>query len=228
MAARKQQKRATKQGPRAEKDADGLTPYHRRFVDGVLQNMTLLDAAVAAGNKSNNPRDAGWQMMQIPAVKAAVERGRAAISEAANIRATDILLEYKKIGFANMLDLVRMDDNGDAYIDLKSLTRDQAAAIAALEVDEADAAVKDKQGNVIAPRVRRVKIKHHNKLDALHKLGIHIGLFKDDGPSNAPPVTFIIKGDPSVPIDRVNAVDVTPTKDEPRQISGGGLEIRGA
>ena len=87
---------------------------------------------------------------------------------------TMVLEELKRIGFANMLDYLRVGPGEEPAIDLSRLDRAQAAAIAELTVEGAAAG---RGGEAREPR--RVKFKLHDKIAALVKLGQHLGMFKE-------------------------------------------------
>ncbi len=85
-----------------------------------------------------------------------------------------VLEELKRIGFANMLDYLRIGPGEEPALDLSRLDRAQAAAIAELTVEGAAA------GRGAAAREQhRLKIKLHDKIAALVKLGQHLGMFKE-------------------------------------------------
>lgn len=92
--------------------------------------------------------------------------------EKAAITKEAVLTELAKIGFANMLDYVRTTDQGDAYVDLSQLTRDTAAAIGEVIVEE----YTEGRGEN-ARDVKRTKFKLLDKKGALVDLGKHLGLF---------------------------------------------------
>lgn len=92
----------------------------------------------------------------------------------AQATAEDILLELKHIGFANMLDYVAVQGDGSAYVDLSALTREQAAAISEISVDE----YKVGRGED-ARDVKRVKVKLIDKTNALDKLARVLSLYND-------------------------------------------------
>jgi phage terminase small subunit len=97
-----------------------------------------------------------------------------AAAAASGIAAQRILEETAKLAFANMFDFVSIDRKGLPHVDLSNVSRDQAAALTELVVDE----FVDDSGEAARP-VRRVRFKLADKLGALTKLGQHLGLFKD-------------------------------------------------
>lgn len=85
--------------------------------------------------------------------------------------------ELAKIAFFNPLDVMAITPDGDAYLDLSQLTRNQAAAIGEFTVEDY------KEGRGAAARdVRRVKVKFLDKKGALVDLGRHLGGFNPKTP----------------------------------------------
>jgi hypothetical protein len=84
-----------------------------------------------------------------------------------------ILVELSKIGFSNILDYMKVQ-GPDAFVDLSTLTRDQAAAIQEITVED----YRDGRGED-ARDVRRVKFKLADKRAALAEMGKHLGMFKE-------------------------------------------------
>ena len=80
------------------------------------------------------------------------------------------------MGFVNMMDYMRHGENGDPYVDMSALTRDQAAGLVEFTCED----FKDGRGEE-ARDVRRIKIKLNDKVRPLIELGKHLGLFKGDG-----------------------------------------------
>jgi phage terminase small subunit len=85
-----------------------------------------------------------------------------------------VLEELAKIGFANMADYMRAGPDGDPVLDFSALTRDQAAALVEVIVED----FKDGRGEG-ARDVRRVKFKLADKRAALVDMGRHLAMFVD-------------------------------------------------
>jgi phage terminase small subunit len=82
-----------------------------------------------------------------------------------------ILSELAKIAFANMQDYMKVGPDGAPTLNFKDLTRDQAAALVEITVEEF------RDGRTDAREVRRVKFKLGDKKGALVDLGKHFGMF---------------------------------------------------
>lgn len=95
------------------------------------------------------------------------------VVERAVITTEQVIEELAKIGFANMLDYAKVSGEGEPYISMSEVTRDQAAAIAAFTVED----FKDGRGED-ARDVRKVTFKLHDKRAALVDIGTHLGMFE--------------------------------------------------
>ena len=107
-------------------------------------------------------------------VSARIAELKGVAAQASTIAATRVLEELAKLAFANMADYMRVGPGGDPVLDFSKLTRDQAAALVEVTVED----YVDGRGED-ARQVRRVKFKLASKLVALELLGKHLGLFKD-------------------------------------------------
>ncbi len=82
-----------------------------------------------------------------------------------------ILAELAKIAFANMQDYMVVGPDGAPTLNFRDLTRDQAAALTEVTVEEF------RDGRTESRQVRRVKFKLGDKRAALVDLGKHFGMF---------------------------------------------------
>lgn len=95
-----------------------------------------------------------------------------AAAQGAVMAANEVLEELSKLGRANMKDYVRFTSDGDPIIDFSGTTRDQAAAITQVSVEDfTEGRGKD------AREVRRVTFRLADKRGALDLLGKHHKLF---------------------------------------------------
>jgi len=97
-------------------------------------------------------------------------------SERAEITIADVIKELGLIGFSNMMDYIAPRPDGAATIDLSQLTRDQAAAIGEVTVEEYK---ESKQED--AREVKKMKVKLLDKRAALVDIGKHLGAFPVGG-----------------------------------------------
>lgn len=154
-------------------DDEQLSPREARFVEEYLVDLSAGAAARRAGYTPSNSRNAGMDLMRRHRVIDAIEAAVAARSKRTQVTIDRVVEELAKIGFANMADFLRVTEGGDAYVDLSALTRDQAAALAEVTIEEV--AGRGDEGRDI----KRTKIKLLDKRSALVDLGKHLGMFPD-------------------------------------------------
>ena len=91
-----------------------------------------------------------------------------------DLSAEKVLSELSSMGFCNMLDYIKTTEEGDAYVDLSNLTREQSSAIQEVTVD---AYVEGKGKH--ARKVKRTRLKLVDKIRSLELLGKHLKLFTE-------------------------------------------------
>jgi phage terminase small subunit len=162
-----------------------LTPKQKRFVEEYLIDLNAAGAAERAGYSANAANVEGCRLMKKSHIAAAIRAAQGARSERMQITADQVLAEYAKLGFANMLDYIRVNDQGEAYVDFTKLTREQAAAIA-----EVTSEVYQEGRGEDAKDVKRTKFKLADKKGALDSIAKHLGMFVDRhehaGPGGGP------------------------------------------
>ncbi|WP_116654411.1 terminase small subunit [Pelagibacterium sediminicola] len=172
-----------------------LTPKQQRFVDEYLIDLNATQAAIRAGYSAKTAEQQASRLLRNVKVRAAVETGQAKAAQKLEVTKERIVEELAKIGFSNMQDYMRAGPDGDPYLDFSELTRDQAAALGEVTVED----FKDGRGEN-ARDVRRVKFKLHDKKGALVDLAKMLGFMVDrheltgkDGAPLAPPVIQFVK-----------------------------------
>lgn len=146
-------------------------PKHEIFAQELAKGTPACTAYVKAGYAkadSNASRLSGNDK-----VKARVAELLEIGAQQAGITIQWVIEEMRKIAGANMQDYMKSTEAGDPYLDFSQITRDQAAALAEVTVEDF------KDGRSDSREVRRVKFKLHDKLSALEKLGKHLGMFKE-------------------------------------------------
>ncbi len=144
-----------------------LTPKQWRFVEEYLIDLNGTQAAIRAGYSPNCAAQQAYENLRKPEIVALIDDLQNARAERANVRQDDVVQELRRMAFANIIDYLDFTDEGVAQprVDLTWLTRDKAAAL--IEITE----------TVGADDTRTVKVKMHDKLSALVKLGQHLGMW---------------------------------------------------
>ena len=159
----------------AEVNAMALTPKQTLFVAKYLANgLNATKAAISAGYAKKNADTQGARLLVNVKVAEAIAAKQGPRLEKLEITAERVLRELALLGFSNMLDYMTVNEDGFADINLKALTRDQAAAIQEISVD-----MTGGSGDGKRELVPRMKFKLANKRDSLELLGKNLKLFTD-------------------------------------------------
>lgn len=162
-----------------------LTPKQERFVSEYLLDLNATQAAIRAGYSAKTAAEQGSRLLTNVKVQEAIAKGQNKTAEKLEITKDRIVEELAKIGFSNMLDYMRAGIDGDPYLDFSDLTRDQAAALSEVTVED----FKDGRGED-ARDVRRIKFKLHDKKGALvdlaKMLGFMVEKHEHSGPDGGP------------------------------------------
>lgn len=151
-----------------------LTPKQRCFVEEYLVDLNATQAAIRAGYSEKTAQEQASRLLSNVMVSEAVKSAQEERSRRTEITQDMVLQELAKIGFANMQDYMRANAYGDPHLDFSQLTRDQAAALIEVTVED----FKEGRGED-ARDIRRVKFKLADKKGALVDIGKHLGMFRE-------------------------------------------------
>jgi len=151
---------------------------HEQFARYIAEGMSAKDALPKLGYLPNSnaltTEVYANNIARRPAIKDRIQELRDQAASKTNITIQRVLEELAKIGFANMMDYMKTQPDGTAYVDLSDLDRDKAAAISEIVVDEYTEGKGDD-----ARQVKRVRFKLHDKRAALLDIGKHLGMFRE-------------------------------------------------
>jgi phage terminase small subunit len=157
-----------------------LTPKQKRFVVEYLVDLNATKAAERAGYSKHTANEQGSRLLANVSVSAAIDAKQEKRLQKMEISGERVLNELALLGFSNMLDYISVGENGAARVDLSKLTRDQAAAMQEITVEEfTERTGEDEDGKPTLENVRRTKFKLADKRGALVDLGRHLKLFTD-------------------------------------------------
>ncbi len=157
---------------------EGLSDRERLYVGEFLVDLNKSQSYLRAGFKpGKTPEDTGSRACAVhekPLVRAAIDARMAERIEKTKVTAERVVEELAKIGFASMRQFIRVDSDGQPQIDLTGATLDALDAIAEITTET----VVERDGESVL-RVRKTRIRLHNKLRALHDLAEHTGVFRE-------------------------------------------------
>jgi phage terminase small subunit len=150
------------------------------FVAEYLIDLNATRAAKSAGYSAKTAKEQGYRLLTNVHVSAAIAEKSKKRAEKLEITADRVLNELALMGFSNMMDYLNIT-GGAATIDLSNLTREQAAAIQEITVEEyverTGGSSDDSDDDF--ERVKRTKFKLSDKRGSLELLGRHLKLFTD-------------------------------------------------
>ena len=152
-----------------------LSEKQERFVRAYLLNPNATQAAIAAGYSERTAKQQGSRLLTNADIASFLAGKQKRLADKYEVTAERVIRELALIGFSNMLDYLKPDNEGSASIDLSAMDRDQAAALSEFTVDTMKG-----EGDETKV-VTRTRFKLHAKHGALDLLGKHLGLFASDG-----------------------------------------------
>lgn len=152
------------------KKPPALTAKQARFVAEYLVDLNATQAAIRAGFPKKAASSVGYEYLRKPQIAAAVSAGKATQISRAELSASRVLEEMRRLAFADIRQL--FDEKGNLR-PIHSLAEEDAAAIAGMEVIIKNA----KAGDGVTDTVHKVKLT--DKTRALEMLGKHFKLLTD-------------------------------------------------
>lgn len=140
-----------------------LTDKQKLFCKEYLVDLNATQAAIRAGYSADSASVIGSETLGKPYIQEEVQRLMEKRSKRTEITADRVLKELARIGFADHRNIISVDDGGNVIATPSSaLSDDDAACISEIS--------QTKDG---------IKIKLHDKLGALDKIGKHLKLFTE-------------------------------------------------
>ena len=147
-----------------------MTPKQMRFVSEYLIHLNATQAAISAGYSVKTARAIGCENLTKPDIAAAIAAGAAKQLESADLSATRVLEEIRRLALSDVRSL--FDEQGDLR-PIHTLTAEQAACIGGLEVIIKNA----KAGDGVTDTIHKIKI--WDKPKSLEMLAKHFALLTE-------------------------------------------------
>ncbi len=159
-------------------------PKHERFCQEWVKspincfNNTLSYIAAYPTAKPRGAAAAACLLLTHINIQDRIKQLQKEFAEDADITGRMLLLELKKVGFSNIDDFIRVDDEGNVFgKDFDGIDRNKLAAIESIKQTVNITSKKDGEREY---ETRNFTFKLHDKLSALEKIGKHIGFFEKD------------------------------------------------
>ena len=166
---------------------------HERFCQEYVVKLVVADAYKIAYPKASQltAEQNGSKLLKNVKVVGRIAHLQAKLSDASGVTAEMLMEELKKIGFSNIDDYLRIDDEGNVLgKDFKAIDPSKLAAIESIK--QTINITSNKRGDRDY-ETRNFQFKLHDKLGAIEKMGKHIGFFgKDNEQRQQAPQTLVI------------------------------------
>lgn len=153
---------------------------------GLAAGKTQSAAYTGAGFKKSSK--SATKLANHPEILARVEELMQLAVSNTTLSIERVLRELEKIGFSNMLDYIKIDDDGQPCLNFTDLDREKAAAIGEITTD---VITNPRDGSV----TRRTRFKLLDKKTALVDIGRHLGMFKETKDINLKGIVFHVSPD---------------------------------
>lgn len=151
----------------------GLTAKQDRFVDEFLIDMNGTQAAIRAKYAKGSAHVAASRLLKNDKIIDALAIAKERRAERVEISQDAVVKELANLGFSNMLNFIKVDKDGKTSLDLTRMTREQAAALTQMTIEDG-----------------KTTIKVADKKAPLELLGKHLGMFPNkhehSGPEGGP------------------------------------------
>lgn len=147
-----------------------LTPKQARFVSEYLIDLNATQAAIRTGYKPNAADVQGARLLANASVSSAIAEKTKKQLERADLTASRVLEELRRLSFSNVQTL--FDAKGNLK-PIQDLTPEEASAIASLEIIKKNAEAGDGKIDVVH------KLKVWDKTRSLEMLAKHFALLTD-------------------------------------------------
>lgn len=145
-----------------------LTAKQRLFVAEYMVDLNSTEAARRAGYSERTANKIGPELLGKTSISDAIKVAMENREKRTLVTADAVVAELAKIGFANMQDYIK---EGFSVADIQALSREHAAAIQEVTINETVAGDSD-------ILTRNIKFKLADKRAALVDLGKHLGIFE--------------------------------------------------
>lgn len=156
----------------------GLTERELLFCQQYLVLFNASKAAKSAGYSANSAGDIGHELLKRPKIQAFLSRQVKKTADKLEITRERILEEYRRIAFADVRDVAEVTEEGVYFYASDDWTDDIASSVS--EISCTKSRVHGTRKGQPGCTNINIKVKHHDKLRALEKLGEYMKMWKGD------------------------------------------------
>lgn len=162
-----------------------LTPKEELFVHRYIVDFNGAASAREVGYSENSAKEIAAELLTKPHIQRRLKEIQKHLSDKNDNLAQQVIDELKKVGFSNIQDFLGASNE---IKDISTLDRDKAAVISSIK--KSKTTFGDDEGN--EGEKETVEFKMWDKLNALEKLGKHLGIFEADNKQKKAIITVTV------------------------------------
>lgn len=167
-----------------EAKASKLTPKQQRFCEEYILDLNATQAALRAGYSAKCIHNQGPANLLKPIIKTELQRLIAKRSKRTLITADNVVIELAKVAFSNIQDYLTICKDGEIFLkNFDDIEREKLAAVESINISTT-------MNKDDIREYTTTQFKLCSKLNALEKLGKHLGIYQKDNEQKAP-ITLI-------------------------------------
>lgn len=156
-----------------------LTPKQARFVNEYLIDLNAAQAAIRAGYSLKTAGTIAGQNLSKLDIQEAIAARQKVFQAKVDVNQERVLRELIRVGFSDLRKVATWGADGMVLHASDGLEDDAALAIQEVACIKRTRRYDNDDDDPIIQEAVTTKAKLYNKLDALEKLGRHLGLFKE-------------------------------------------------
>lgn len=164
-----------------------MTEKQAAFVESYLIDFNGKRAAIAAGYSSATAEQAASRLLRHVEVAAEIERRRNLLQIRSGVTTEMVIAELAKLGFSDIKQVVEWRNiTATAFDEHGEPMEVPEVGVSIRDSDEIDEKVSAAISEVSRSKDGTIKIKMHDKLGALVKIGQHLGMFRQQAAPEEP------------------------------------------
>lgn len=156
-----------------------LTEKQAAFVQAYLIDPNGKKAAISAGYAAGSAEVTAAKLLRVPKVAAELNRRRVALQVQSGVTPEKVLAELAKLGFADIRQVIEWHAVERQLFDEKGEPADVPAVVVSIkDSDDMSGDAAAAIAEVSQSKDGAIKVKMHDKLGSLVRIGQHLGMFK--------------------------------------------------
>ena len=155
-----------------------LSARRKAFAMEFLKDRNATQAAIRAGYPASSAKANAHRLMAVDGIRAIIDAKTEKIAAKIEVTKERIIAEYARIAFSDMRRVVKWGADMRAIHGKDGKIVGYTSGVGVINSDEIDDDTAASISEISESQSGGIKVKLHAKTDALHKLGVELGMFK--------------------------------------------------